>query len=131
MARLLEIRFMRSRWALNPVDRNLNGISDIWELAYAVPPGALSLDSFYPRDDRMKLVMAINTLLASPAFAAWTEGVPMDMDHLLGSPAAPRATIVSVAHLDEQQRRFVIALLTSELVAWMRRQRNGESSCPT
>jgi hypothetical protein len=84
--------------------------------------GALSLENFYPRDERMKLVMALNTLLASPAFAAWTEGIPMDMDHLLGDALAPRASIVSVAHLDEQQRHFVIALLTSELVAWMRRQ---------
>jgi hypothetical protein len=84
--------------------------------------GALSLESFYPRDDRMKLVMALNTLLASPAFAAWTEGMPMDMDHLLGTTSAPRASIISVAHLDETQRLFIIALLTSELVAWMRRQ---------
>jgi len=84
--------------------------------------GALSMESFYPRDDRMKLVMALNTLLASPAFAAWTEGMPMDMDHLLGDASAPRASIISVAHLDERQRHFVIALLTSELVAWMRRQ---------
>ncbi len=84
--------------------------------------GALPLESFYPRGDRMKLVMALNTLLASPAFAAWTEGIPMDMDALLGSSSAPRATIVSVAHLDDRQRGFVIALLVSELVAWMRRQ---------
>ncbi len=84
--------------------------------------GALSLEIFYPRDERMKLVMALNTLLASPAFSAWTEGVPMDMDHLLGSPEAPRASIVSIAHLDERQRHFVIAMLVSELVAWMRRQ---------
>ena len=84
--------------------------------------GALSLESFYPRNDRMKLVMALNTLLASPAFAAWTEGMPMDMDHLLGDASSPRASIISVAHLDERQRHFVIALLTSELVAWMRRQ---------
>jgi hypothetical protein len=84
--------------------------------------GALSLESFYPRAERMKLVMALNTLLASPAFAAWTEGMPMDMDYLLGDTSAPRASIISVAHLDERQRQFVIALLTSELVAWMRRQ---------
>jgi hypothetical protein len=84
--------------------------------------GALSMESFYPRDDRMKLVMALNTLLASPAFSAWTEGRPMDMDHLLGDASAPRASIISVAHLDERQRHFVISLLTSELVAWMRRQ---------
>jgi hypothetical protein len=84
--------------------------------------GALSLESFYPRDERMKLVMALNTLLASPAFAAWTEGAPLDMDHLLGDSDSPRASIISIAHLDERQRLFVIALLTSELVAWMRRQ---------
>jgi hypothetical protein len=84
--------------------------------------GALSLESFYPRNDRMKLVMALNTLLASPAFAAWTEGVPMDMGQLLGDSRSPRASIVSVAHLDERQRLFVIALLVSEMVAWMRRQ---------
>ena len=84
--------------------------------------GALSLESFYPRDDRMKLVIALNTLLASPAFAAWTEGVALDMDELLGDTSAPRASIISVAHLDERQRHFVIALLVSELVAWMRRQ---------
>ena len=84
--------------------------------------GALPLDGFYPRDDRMKLVMALNTLLASPAFAAWTRGTAMDMDGLLGSTADPRASIVSVAHLDDRQRKFVIALLVSELVAWMRRQ---------
>jgi len=84
--------------------------------------GALPLDVFYPRDERMKLVLALNTLLASPAFRAWTEGTPLAMDHLLGSPAEPCGTIVSVAHLDHRQRVFVLALLASELVAWMRRQ---------
>jgi hypothetical protein len=38
--------------------------------------GALPLESFFPREHRMKLVTVLNTLLASPAFAAWTEGVP-------------------------------------------------------
>lgn len=84
--------------------------------------GALPLDVFYPRDDRMKLVMALNTLLASPAFAAWTTGVPLTMDELLGSREHPRGSIISIAHLDEPQRLFVISLLVSELVAWMRRQ---------
>jgi hypothetical protein len=84
--------------------------------------GALPVDVFYPRDDRMKLVMSLNTLLASPAFAAWTRGVPLTMEGLLGTPTRPRASVVSVAHLDERQRLFVIGLLVSELVAWMRRQ---------
>jgi hypothetical protein len=84
--------------------------------------GALPMESFFPRDDRMKLVMRLNTLLASPAFSAWTEGMPLDMEHLMGDAANPRASVVSVAHLDERERQFIIGLLTSELVAWMRRQ---------
>ena len=84
--------------------------------------GALPLETFYPRDRRMKLVMALNTLIASPSFAAWTEGVPLDMDHLLGSSKDPRATIITLAHLDDRQRQFCLALVVSELVAWMRRQ---------
>jgi Helicase HerA, central domain len=84
--------------------------------------GALPLDVFYPRDDRMKLVMALNTLLASPAFAAWTRGTPLTMEALLGTRSRPRASVITLAHLDERQRLFVIGLLVSELVAWMRRQ---------
>jgi hypothetical protein len=84
--------------------------------------GALPIDVFYPRDERMKLVLALNTLLASPAFAAWTQGTPLTMDELLGSERDPRATILSVAHLDDRQRLFVIGLAVTELVAWMRRQ---------
>jgi hypothetical protein len=84
--------------------------------------GALPLDVFYPRDDRMKLVLALNTLLASPAFAAWTRGVPLSMDTLLGTREHPRGSIVTIAHLDDRQRHFVVGLLVAELVAWMRRQ---------
>ena len=36
--------------------------------------GALAVDTFYPRAERMQLVLALNTLLASPAFASWTRG---------------------------------------------------------
>lgn len=89
--------------------------------------GALPVERFYPRDERMKLVLELNALLASPAFGAWTTGAPLAMDELLGSEEAPRASIVSVAHLDERQRLFILALLASELVAWMRRQPGSSS----
>ena len=84
--------------------------------------GALPVERFYPRAERMKLVLELNALVASPAFGAWTTGVPLAMDELLGSAEEPRASIVSVAHLDERQRLFILALLAAELVAWMRRQ---------
>ncbi len=92
----------------------------------AEPPmerlGVLPLETVYPRKERMELVLALNTLLASPAFAAWTQGVPLTMEALLGTTQAPRGTIVTVSHLDDRQRLFVLTLLASELVAWMRRQ---------
>ncbi len=84
--------------------------------------GALPLEAFYPRKDRMKLVLELNALVASPAFAAWTQGTPLDMSALLGTDAAPKASIISIAHLDDRQRLFVLGLLVSELVSWMRRQ---------
>jgi len=84
--------------------------------------GALPMDAFFPRKERMKLVMELNALVASPAFAAWTQGMALDMTELLGEEGSPRASIVSVAHLDERQRQFILGLLVSELVSWMRRQ---------
>ncbi|HHQ47305.1 MAG TPA: DUF853 family protein [Acidobacteria bacterium] len=84
--------------------------------------GVLPLETVYPRKDRMELVLSLNTLLASPAFAAWTTGTPLDMNVLLGTADDPRATIVSLAHLEEQQRLFAMTLLFTELVAWMRAQ---------
>jgi len=84
--------------------------------------GVLPLETVYPRKNRMELVLALNTLLASPAFAAWTTGTPLDMNTLLGTVSAPRATVVSLAHLEEQQRLFAMTLLFTELVAWMRVQ---------
>ncbi len=94
--------------------------------ALAEPPmetlGVLPLEVFYPRKERMRLVLDLNTLLASPAFAAWTEGAPMTMEALLGTPDAPRGTVVTLAHLDERQRLFVLTLLVGEMVSWMRRQ---------
>ncbi len=84
--------------------------------------GVMPLESVYSRSDRLKLVMALNTLLASPAFAAWTRGTPLAMEALLGTPGAPRATVVTIAHLGEQQRLFALTLLASELMAWTRRQ---------
>jgi hypothetical protein len=92
----------------------------------AEPPmtsfGALPLETFYPRKERMELLTLLNTLLASPAFVAWTRGTPLTMEELLGTPRQPRGTIVSVAHLDERQRLFILGLIFSELVSWMRRQ---------
>ncbi len=45
--------------------------------------GAFDLETFYPAKDRLELAMAVNSLLASPGFAAWTQGEPLDAQRLL------------------------------------------------
>jgi hypothetical protein len=85
--------------------------------------GALDLETFFPAKERLGLAMAINALLASPSFAAWTRGEPLDVQRLLFTPEGkPRIAIVSIAHLSDAERMFVVTLLLHEVVAWMRRQ---------
>jgi hypothetical protein len=85
--------------------------------------GVLDLETFYPAKNRLELAMAVNNLLASPGFAVWLEGEALDLQRLLFTPQGkPRISIVSVAHLSDAERMFVVTLVANELVAWMRRQ---------
>jgi len=85
--------------------------------------GVLDLESFYPAKERMGLAMALNNLLASPGFAAWMEGEPLDVARLLWTPEGrPRLAIVSIAHLGDAERMFIVTLLLNELISWMRAQ---------
>ncbi len=85
--------------------------------------GVFDVETFFPAKDRLGLAMAINNLLASPGFSAWLEGEALDIQRLLFTPEGkPRISIVSIAHLNDAERMFVVTLLANELVAWMRRQ---------
>ena len=85
--------------------------------------GVIELDSFFPPADRVKLAMKINGLAASPAFASWSEGRDLDIQELLYSDSGKtQAAIVSIAHLNEEERQFVVTLLLSKMVTWMRAQ---------
>ena len=90
--------------------------------------GVLELEAFYPAKDRQALVMKLNGLLASPSFAAWAKGAPLDIDSLLRTPdGRPKASIISIAHLSDEERQFALATLLARLVSWMRKQ-SGTSS---
>jgi hypothetical protein len=85
--------------------------------------GVFDLDQFFPPADRMTLALRLNSLLASSAFAAWSRGQALDIDALLRTPdGRPRAAVVSIAHLSDPERQFVVSLLLSKVVTWMRRQ---------
>jgi hypothetical protein len=85
--------------------------------------GVMDLESFFPKQDRFALSLSLNNLLASPGFSAWMEGEPLDVARLLWTPQGkPRISILSIAHLSDQERMFFVTLLLNEVVAWMRTQ---------
>ncbi len=84
--------------------------------------GVLDLESFYPAKDRTALAMKLNGLLASPAFTSWMQGDALDIETLLNGGDGTNAAIVSLAHLSDEERQFVVTLLLSKLITWMRQQ---------
>ncbi|MFK7742208.1 MAG: ATP-binding protein [Planctomycetota bacterium] len=85
--------------------------------------GVMDVETVFPQKDRFGLAMAMNSLLASPTFAAWGQGEPLNIQRLLWTEEGkPRVTILSIAHLPDDQRMFFVTLLLTELVSWMRQQ---------
>jgi hypothetical protein len=90
--------------------------------------GAFDLETFYASKERLQLAMAVNNLLASPGFAAWLSGEPLDVQRLLfTAEGKPRISVISIAHLSDAERMFIVTLLLNEVIAWMRGQ-SGTSS---
>ena len=85
--------------------------------------GALAMDAFYPQKDRNSLMFALNNLVASPPFEVWRQGEPIDIESWVRTPdGVPQLSIVYTAHLEDDQRLFVTALLLNKLKTWMRKQ---------
>lgn len=85
--------------------------------------GVFDLDTFFPQKDRTKLAMRLNGLIASPSFKAWIEGAPLDPQALLyTADGKPRAAIIYLQHLSDQERQFIVTLLLSKMVTWIRKQ---------
>ena len=83
--------------------------------------GALAVNSFLKKRERCNLAASLNTLLASPTFCSWRKGASLDIAEWV----APRngrtpAVIVSVAHLDEEERALVLGVLLEEILSWVR-----------
>ena len=85
--------------------------------------GVIDLETFFPAKDRFALAMKLNNLLASPGFAAWMEGEPLDVGGLLSTrEGKPRLSIISIAHLSDDERMFFVTILLNEVLAWVRSQ---------
>ena len=83
--------------------------------------GALPLERFVTKKARRDLAAALNSLLASPTFASWRQGATLDVGSWM-QPVNGRtpATIVSVAHLDDDERALVLGVLLEEVLSWVR-----------
>jgi hypothetical protein len=85
--------------------------------------GVFDLESFFSSNERLDLAVQLNNLLASPSFAGWMEGEPLDIGSLLyTSQGKPRISILSIAHLNDTERMSFVTLLLNEVVSWMRAQ---------
>ena len=90
--------------------------------------GAMDTEAMLPRARRMSIATALNALIASPSFASWTRGDPLDIGMMAGASMAgaaggrPRANIYYIAHLSDRERSFFVASFLQALLTWMRTQ---------
>jgi hypothetical protein len=85
--------------------------------------GVIDLESFIGEKDRQKLALKFNALLASPGFATWLEGPPLDIQRMMYTEdGKPRVSIFSIAHLSDSERMFFVSLIFNQMLAWMRMQ---------
>lgn len=85
--------------------------------------GVFDTETFYPAKERMALSISLNNLLAAPGFQTWMEGDPLDIQRLLYTKEGnPRHSIISIAHLSDNERMFFVTLFLNEVIAWMRAQ---------
>lgn len=83
--------------------------------------GALSVDEFLSPKERASLVMDLNALIASPTFASWRKGAPLDVGQWLSrDDDKTPITIISVAHLEDEERMLVLGLVLDQTLAWVR-----------
>lgn len=102
---------------------------DIARLIMAVqkPPfrqiGIFDVETFFPEKERFALAMALNNIIASPSFASWMQGEPLDIANLLyTSSGKPRHSIFYIAHLNDAERMFFVTILLEQVISWMRAQ---------
>ena len=100
--------------------------------AIGTPPfaqiGVLPVAQVFPPKARDKLALGLNTLLASPAFAAWRQGAPLDCQQLFyDADNRAQTSVLNIAHLNDAERMFFVTLLLGNLISWMRRQ-SGSST---
>lgn len=90
--------------------------------------GVFDLETFFSQNDRLKLALKLNGIIANPAFSTWIEGETLEISKLLyDENGKAKVSIFSIAHLNDNQRMFFVTILLNQMVAWMRRQEGTTS----
>ena len=119
---ILLSNILQQEWS-NGRDLDIAGLIQKVQSPSLTKIGVMDLDSFFPAADRFQLAMTINNLVASPSFASWLEGEPLDVQQFLYTGTGkPRLSIFSIAHLADAERMFFVSLLLNQVLGWMRTQ---------
>lgn len=90
--------------------------------------GIFDIDTFFSQDDRLKLALKLNSIIANPSFKTWIEGEALDISKLLyDENGKAKISIFTISHLNDSQRMFFVSILLNQMLSWMRRQ-EGTSS---
>ena len=83
--------------------------------------GALPVDAFLSPNARASLAADLNTLLAAPSFVSWRQGASVDVARWMEKvDGRTPVTIVSVAHLDDDERVLVLGVILEEVLSYVR-----------
>jgi hypothetical protein len=83
--------------------------------------GVLPVETYMGEKARADLAADLNTLIASSSLARWRQGQDLDVGAWM-KPVEGRtpATIVSVAHLQDDERALALGVVLEEALAWVR-----------
>ena len=119
---ILISNILLSSWG-NGQNLDLAGLIQLIQKPQFNQIGVMPLESFYPEKDRFMLAIRFNNLLASPSFASWMQGIPLEIDKLLYTETGkPKISILSIAHLSDAERMFFVSLVLNQIVSWVRTQ---------
>ncbi|MBN8612107.1 MAG: ATP-binding protein [Deltaproteobacteria bacterium] len=83
--------------------------------------GALDVETYIGLKARGELAADLNTLIASSSLARWRQGQDLDVGKWM-EPVDGKtpATIISVAHLQDDERALALGVVLEEALAWTR-----------
>ncbi len=117
---ILLSNILQDRWK-NGEDLTLESL-----IGYVMTPpvkklGVFDVEMLFPQKDRMQLAMLLNNVIASPGFAAWIKGQPLNPEGWFNSKNGKvPCTIFYIAHLSDSERMFFVTLLLGKIMSYVR-----------